>query len=399
MHNNRNYPRPSCFVILLSTLVSTAIARAETSYVWNDTTTSWTTSSAWTPNGPDWNDAQRSQDSIASFGSQATIAHQPNIDNNVVVRGISIDNSQSAWSITRTFGQLNLYDSGLTVTGAGTKTTTLSASVNAQSNQTWTIGEGMTVDATNTYVGTGNLTKAGSGTLILFGDSTNTGTITATQGKLVLRGDRSAATGAVRGEGAIIQIANGTVLGGDTTFQARQGGTEGARTNSPHIFGDSPGHVTILGSMTVDHDAIVEFELQGATPGTQYDQVDVGGGVHLAGVGNATLDLVASGFTPLEGQAFFIINNLGTGPIDGQFTNAPEGSMISSNGHFFSITYFADASTLSLSGGNDIALISVDAAVPEPGTLLGLMESLLVVLFIARRRHVSRISSTHDTNH
>ncbi|MDZ4819487.1 MAG: PEP-CTERM sorting domain-containing protein [Planctomycetota bacterium] len=362
-------------------LFSSTSFGAQTTYVWQDTTTSWTAPAAWAPGGPDWDDAQQSNDAIASFGSRATIAHQPNIDNNVIVRGISIDNSQAAWDITRTFGQLNLYNGGLSVTGAGTKKTTLSADVRAQSNQTWMIGEGMTVEATSAYLGVGNLTKTGFGELILSGDSTNTGTIIATQGKLVLKGNRSAATGAVRGEGAIIQIANGAVLGGDTTFQARQGGTAGAQTNSPNFFGDSPGHVTIMGSMTVEKDGIVEFELQGSTPGLQYDRVDVGQGIHLAGVGNAYLDLVASGFTPLEGQAFFIINNQGSSPIDGQFTNAPEGQLLSSGGHFFQITYFADADTLSLAGGNDIALIATSVNVPEPSSicLLGIAAAVMLV--------------------
>jgi autotransporter-associated beta strand protein len=365
--------RVALLTVFVGTLGPTTASRAQTTYVWQDAVTSWTTPAAWAPSGPDWGQAQRSQDAIASFGSRSAIAQQPNIDDNVLVRGITIDNSQAAWNISRTSGQLNLYDGGLSVTGAGTKTTTLSASVNAQSHQTWTIGEGMTVEATSAYLGGGNLTKAGLGTLILSGDSTNTGAINATQGRLVLKGNRLAATGAVRGEGAVIQLANGTVLGGDVLFQATQGGTAAAQTNSPHVFGDSPGHVTIMGSMTIDHDAIVEFELQGGAAGTQYDQVDVGGGVHLAGFGNAYLDLVASGFTPVDGQAFFIINNRGSSPVVGQFTNAPQDSLISSGGHFFAITYSADADTLSVAGGNDVALISVASPVPEPAASLLLM--------------------------
>jgi formylglycine-generating enzyme required for sulfatase activity len=127
--------------VVVGVLVVSTTAQAQTAYVWQDATTSWTTPAAWAPGGPDWGQAQRSQDALASFGSRAAIAQQPNIDDNVLVRGISIDNSQAAWNISRTSGQLNLYDGGLSVTGVGTKTTTLSASVNAQSHQTWTIGE------------------------------------------------------------------------------------------------------------------------------------------------------------------------------------------------------------------------------------------------------------------
>jgi autotransporter-associated beta strand protein len=361
--------------------ISATTIHAQTTYVWQDTTTSWTTPTAWNPNGPaDWFAGQRLTDTLVSFGSQATIQNQPSLDNNVLVRGISIDNSQAAWDISSSFGALNVGSGGLSVMGLGTKTTMLSASVHITTAQTWTIGEGMTVNATNTFSDSGNFTKAGPGVLILAGDSTHMGSITATAGGLVLKGDRSAATGFVRGEGAIIQLANGTVLGGDVGFQASQGGTAAAQTNSPNFFGDSPGHVTIMGTMEVEKDGIVQFDIDGVTAGTQYDRVDVGN-LRLAQNGEAFLDLVVSGFTPTVGQSFFIINNQGSSPIVGEFTNAPQNSLISSGGHFFAITYFADADTLSLAGGNDIALISVASPtpVPEPTLLLNLVATMLLV--------------------
>jgi autotransporter-associated beta strand protein len=373
-----------CLVALLTIsvgmLVSATTAHAQTTYVWQDTTTSWTTQTAWNPNGPaNWFAGERLNDTLVSFGSRATILNQPSLDNNVLVRGISIDNSQVAWNISSSFGALNLGAGGLSVTGLGAKTTTLSASVHLTTAQTWTVGEGMTVNATNTFSDSGNFTKAGPGTLILSGDSTHTGSITATDGMLVLKGDRSAATGFVRGEGATIQLANGTILGGDVTFQARQGGTAGAHTNSPNFFGDSPGHVTIMGTMEVEGDGIVQFDLEGLAAGTQYDRVDVQN-LRLAQTGEAFFDLVVSGFTPTVGQSFFIINNQGSSPIVGEFTNAPQNSLISSDGHFFSITYFADADTLNLEGGNDIALIAVAAPtpVPEPSHLLSLAATMLL---------------------
>jgi len=192
------------FAIFIGALVSTTTARAQTPYVWNDTTTSWTTPTAWTPNGPaNWSDPQIYVNALVSFPSQATINNQPNIDNNVELGGISIDDSQAAWNISQSFGSFNIAGGGLTVTGAGTntktgtgtKTTTLSASPVLVLPQTWTIGQGITVAVTNAMSGSGNLTKAGPGTLLLSGTATNTGTITATGGVLVLQGNRSAAKG------------------------------------------------------------------------------------------------------------------------------------------------------------------------------------------------------------
>ncbi len=515
--------------IFIATTLPAMTAQAQTTYVWNDSTTSWTTATAWTPNSPaDWFNPARYNDALVSFGSQATIANQPNIDNNVDVRGISIDNTQAAWNISKTFGALNIGSAGLTVTGVTPETTTLSASVNLSFSQTWNIDQNMTVEATNTISGSGALTKdgygelvlsnnandfsggltinkgivsfssignggspsalgaspapasnlkfadytatlkytgagnstdrlftiensatflasgtgpinftstgslaysgsgprtiyldgknddlntiaasiadgpggptsinkVGDGTWVLSGNASYTGDTLVTGGLLVLKGDRSAATGTVRTDYASVRIANGTVLGGnlilghgeDTTFQANQGGTAGAQTNSPDMFGDSPGHVTILGNLEIKFGGILQFDLQGTTPGTQYDQVDVGEDLII---NNASLDMQVSGFVPNTDDMFFILNHQGDNAISGQFTNAPEGSIISSGGYPFMITYFADNDTQSFTGGNDVALIAVDPLpIPEPATnILALSASLLIAArFSGRKR-------------
>lgn len=516
-------PRAAPLAIFFAAFLSTTPARAQTTYTWNDSTTSWTTATAWNPNGPaDWTDGQRLVDTLASFGSTATIANVPSINSTVLVAGISIDNTQADWDILGS-ASLNIGGNGLTVTGAGNKSTTLAASTFLSLPQTWTVGQGMSLSATNTVSGSSNLTKAGPGELllsnnanslsgaitiaggtlivssignggansalgastaaagnlkfagagatlkytgagnstdrqftvsesgatinasgigalnftstaaltytgsaartltfdgtntdpntlaaaiadgpggptsvvktgpgtwVLSGAATYTGATTATGGYLVLKGDRSTATGTVTASNASVRLADGTVLGGnlrlDRGFQASQSGTDAAMTNSPNLFGDSPGHVTILGSMTMDNECIVEFELEGHDPGTQYDRVDVGQNLFI---GNATLDLVVRNFAPSIGDSFFILNVAGSSPISGQFANAPQGSIISADGYSFEITYFADADTQSFAGGNDIALMSVAAPVPEPASMcLALSAAALLAARTARRK-------------
>jgi hypothetical protein len=386
--------RLTLFAIFVGAVVTATTARAQTTYVWNDTNPSWTTAADWTPNGPaNWFSGQNFTSTLALFPSQATINNQPNVDNNVIVGGITINDMQAVWNISGTYS-LNIGASGLTVIGpaADTKTgivPTVTSTVSSASlayAQTWTIGQGVTVVVTNSISGSGNLTVAGPGNLVITGNNTNTGTITVTSGVTLIGGNQSAATGTVTSNGGAVQLANGAVLGGnlvlgrETSFQASQGGTAAAQTNSPNMFGDSE-EATIMGSLTMEDGSPVEFDIDGPDPQTGYDRVNVDQDVTI---GDADLYMVEGNFTLTIGEAFFIIDNEGNESISGQFTNAPEGSIITAGGVSYMITYDADADTGSLTGGNDIALIAV--SFPEPINVSGfLAAALLAVRCLSRK--------------
>ena len=90
--------------------------------------------------------------------------------------------------------------------------------------------------------------------------------------------------------------------------------------------------------------------------------------------GGLTLSLLP-GFTPLLGDVFTIIDNMGVNPVSGGFL---EGMSISVDGFGFDIDYMGG-------DGNDVVLTLVSSAVPAPGVVLLLLAGLAVV-FRAKRR-------------
>lgn len=107
--------------------------------------------------------------------------------------------------------------------------------------------------------------------------------------------------------------------------------------------GHSPGCLT---SSDLNMSGSYSADIAGTTACTGYDQLKTAGSITLKG----TLAIkLASGYTPKAGQSFEIINNLGTDPVSGTFTNLPEGATLSSSGTTFQITYKGGT-------GNDIVL-------------------------------------------
>jgi fibronectin-binding autotransporter adhesin len=108
-----------------------------------------------------------------------------------------------------------------------------------------------------------------------------------------------------------------------------------------HAPGASPGVMRIKGNYTLASDAVLQIEINGTAPGTQYDQVCLNGGsgtVTLAG----TLQLVATNSLPI-GSAFTIITNTGSAAVSGAFAGLPPGYAFYASGYWWRINY---------SGGN-----------------------------------------------
>lgn len=199
----------------------------------------------------------------------------------------------------------------------------------------------------------------------LSGTNTYSGPTIVTSGVLVV--DGSIANSAVT-------VASGATLEGNGTV----GAVNIAGTHGP---GNSPGTTTVVGDYTLSGTIIIDIE--GTTPGTQHDQVDVTGEVDITG---ATLDEMFASGTYVNGDLLFILLNDGSDAITGTFAGLNQGDMVTNyDGLDWEISYTADsAGAGSFTGGNDIALMAV-TPVPEPNTTI-LFGGLGALAILRRRR-------------
>ena len=123
--------------------------------------------------------------------------------------------------------------------------------------------------------------------------------------------------------------------------------------------GNSPGLMTITGDLTLGAGSDTEMELAGLLRGTQYDAVDLGGALSIAGSLSVAL---IDGFTLGMGQSFEIFDVAGV--LSGSFDGLSEGATV---GAFGGVDLFI---TYAGGDGNDVLLYTAqNSAVPEPGTL------------------------------
>ncbi|MCX6927101.1 MAG: hypothetical protein NT154_28430, partial [Verrucomicrobia bacterium] len=162
--------------------------------------------------------------------------------------------------------------------------------------------------------------SAGTQTSLLAADLINSGTIELKAGTLQCQGSWKQIGGSITVDG-------GTVLGG-VPLSIEGGNLTGTGTIQGTVFnggvtspGGSPGVLSVATGQDYQQQArgTLRIELGGYNPGTQYDQLVVGGNASLAGI--LELNLI-NGFTPQLGDRFQILT---CGSETGQFsqTKAP----------------------------------------------------------------------------
>ncbi|GAB5537622.1 MAG: hypothetical protein Rubg2KO_38710 [Rubricoccaceae bacterium] len=220
----------------------------------------------------------------------------------------------------------------------GTRTLRTEGAVTWTGTTTLSLGSDATFDNAGTLTSTGEGTRdlnfgafKNTGTLIhdggamrFFSGMSNEGEVRIDAGTLTQQGSNSIGgtdTGRyVVAEGARLEFSGGNrtltasaeVLGAGTVFIAPNRLTNQA-TWSP---GSSPGTLTIDSAWPQPQpEAVLDMEVGGATPGTEFDQLAVTGTATLGGTLRVTL---TDGFTPVEGDRFLLIAASGgaTGSFD-----------------------------------------------------------------------------------
>lgn len=213
-------------------------------------------------------------------------------------------------------------------------------------------------------LGTGGVTKIGSGTTILSGNNTYTGTTTVSAGTL-------AVNGRVAGD---MTVANGATLQGS--------GTIGGNTTISGFLkpGNSPGLLTFQSSLTLDSTTTTTMEITGTARGTEYDAVDVDGALTYGG----TILLDFSGNAYAEGvYSFNLFDFVGSSAgtfsamsLAGNYT----GSLIGNAG-IWGLTQGDNTWSFDQSDG-----VLTFTVVPEPNAAM-MVGSMALMAILRRRRN------------
>jgi hypothetical protein len=252
-----------------------------------------------------------------------------------------------AGTINHTSGDLSLgAGTGTTITIQPSGTYDLATDTNLTGSGANINNQGLFIKSSPSGTGTSTVSAAftNSGTMRV-----DSGTLQSQQSYAQTRGLTTIATGATL-QTATLQLVGGT-LGGTGTII---GDVTSASAVSP---GFSPGLLTVIGNYAESRIASFAIELNGATAGTQYDQLEVNGTISLSG----TL-AVTPGYAAAIGTPFVIIDNDGSSPVNGTFANLPEGTQITVGGQTFTISYHGG-------DGNDVVLTRADLGPPTVGGL------------------------------
>jgi len=250
-------------------------------------------------------------------------------------------NNNQVWNGNITFtgsSALNLGTGTVSLGVTGTSAVTRIVTVNSATNAL-TVG-GIISNGTGT--GTGNLTKAGVGTLILAGANTYTGTTSVSAGTLDLTGSLAGA----------VSVSSGAIL-------------------------ETTGTGTISGAATLASGSALDFQLDSST---HTANTLTFGTLTFTG-SSTTLNISDLGSATLTSGTTFDLANYST--LSGTFSGLSDGSDVTVGSNVFEIQYGTDVT-------DEITLKDV-ASVPEPSTWAMLIGGLGLLVFVVRRPSSSKL--------
>jgi autotransporter-associated beta strand protein/VCBS repeat-containing protein len=181
--------------------------------------------------------------------------------------------------------------------------------------------------------GTLRLPYTNTGTLVLSGNNTFSGSTYVENGTLLVDGVLSSNSDVVLVGGTLAGSGSVGQVGGPSGAVAPGGGGPGAlATNDLYL---SPGTTLVA-------------RIDGATAGSQYSRLDVVGTVSLSG---ATLSL-SLGYAPAAGDVYTLVANDGSDAVNGTLAGLPEGATLTIGADTFAISYAGG-------DGNDVTLTAV----------------------------------------
>ncbi len=328
---------------------------------------------------------------VQTFSGANTYSGATTINNGILQAGVAtVDGVSGAFGLGSAVTLANTAGATLALNGFNNTIGSLAGGGVSGGNvtlgsATLTTGNSSNTQYAGVISGTGGFVKVGSGTQILSGVNTYTGTTTVSAGSLII---------GVGGSGSIasgnVTVQSGATLGGSGTINGATTIQSGG-TLSP---GNSPGVLTQSAGLTLNTGSSFTFELAANTTagrGTNFDGVDITGGTLTIESGVAfnvvfnslgsTVDFTSAFWTANQNWLVFSNANLPSTVAGifnlGTVSNDSLGQTFSSTGGSLAFSQV----------GNDIYLNYT--AVPEPGTwaLLGLAG--VAWLIVHRRRRMA----------